>query len=496
MPTESELRILAEHSRVIKDLHDHLRFVKRFPHQDQSPPLRAFFNEGKKIIMCQCGRSFGKSETVLYIAWRFALTHPGSEIYIICPNRLQAKKIYWLRKRLQYYGPQKYVHEHRESELRTLFKNGAYICLDGCENYSALRGIKPTLVIYDEFQHHTHEFDEEVMQPNLASGTPLIVMGTPPKTDCYYVEFRNNHMQEINKGGANRFYQELPTWCNPTQDREWLKNKREELIRRKRYNVWLREYEAKLVFDTDSAIFPTFERKRHIYPAAFLANLIERDKSKLQWYAVFDPGTTTCFAALFAAINPYTSQIFFLDEIYERRREMTQSRLIWEKADQIKHSLYPRLSEWQNVYDEAAAWFANEIVPVYNVGLRPTRKSKDRTLSETRAGESLLKTLMDLENRFFISERCKNFVWEIENYVTNDKGQYPKKNDHLIDCAMYLVNDSYFSIAEEALNEEEMGDIAVQRVYEDASQVTRGAQEGGADPYWDFDSAGDIWTIN
>lgn len=490
-PTNEELQTLAYYNQVLFDLHEHLRRVRRFPTNEQAAPIRALFNDGKKIIMCQCGRSFGKTEDNLYIAWRFALTTPGAEVYIVCPERLQAKKIYWLRKRLQYYGPQKYVREHRESELRTVFKNGSYICLDGCENYEALRGIKPSLVIYDEFQHHTHEFDEEVMQPNLASGTPLIVMGTPPKSDCYYVEFRENHIAAINGGDETRFYMELPTWCNPTQNRIWLENKRQELLRRKRYNVWLREYEAKLVFDTDSAIFPTFDKRRHVYPGPFIKNLIERDRSKLQWYAVFDPGTTTCFAVLFACINPYTSQVFLLDEIYERQREETQASKIWERAEKIKQAHFPRLAEWRNVYDEAAAWFANEVAAPYGAALTPTRKAKERSKEDTRPGESLIKTLMDLEHKLFISEKCKNLIWEIENYVTNDKGQYPVKNDHLLDCLHYLVTDSYFSIAED-VDTEETQIIESQRIYgELAPSAIKVEPESNL---WDLDGSEDLWV--
>lgn len=484
-----ETRILENYAGAICDLHLHLRNVGRFPTEGQASPIRALFNDDKKIIMGQCGRSFGKTELILYMAWRWALTHPCSEIYIICPQRAQAKKIYWYKKRLQNYGPQKYVAEHRESELRTVFRNGSYIVLDGCENFEALRGIKPSLVIYDEFQHHTSSFDEEVMQPNLASGTPLVVMGTPPKTDCYYVEFRNNLLEAIKGGDASRHYLELPTWYNPTQDRVWLEGKRQELLRRKRYNVWLREYEGKLVFDTDSAVFPTFSRGEHVYPASFIDNLILRDKSKLQWFAIFDPGTTTCFAVLFACINPYTSQVFILDEIYEKRREFTKALTIWDLANKIKAKYY-KASEWRNIYDEAAAWFANEIIAHTQEAVSPTHKGRHKTKDGTKPGESIIKTLMDTKYRFFVSEKCHNFIWELENYVTNDKGEYPVKNDHLIDDLHYLVTESFFVMLEEPEEKEEI-DEAEERDY--TVQEGIGEWDKGDSSVWDMEGNEDIW---
>ena len=36
------------------------------------------------------------------------------------------------------------------------------------------------------------------------------------------------------------------------------------------------------------------------------------------------------------------------------------------------------------------------------------------------------------------SDRMVKLKWEIQNYVRTDRGDIPKKNDHLIDCWRYL----------------------------------------------------------
>lgn len=490
---------------ILSKFHECLRVNKRFPTEPQGAILRAFFNDHKKIIMGQCGRSAGKTFTICYITWRFALLNPGSEIYIICPQLKQGKKIYWTPKRLQNYGPQEFVHEHRESEVRTVFKNESSICVDGCENFDALRGIKPRLVIYDEFQHHSQDFDEEVMQPNLATGNvSLVVMGTPPKRHCYYVDFRQQVLDKIAAKNPKYYYAEFPTWANPTQDKAWIEEKKQDLIRLKKYKIFQREYEGKLIFDTESMVFQFLDRSKHVYDPGFIKELIKRDKRKLQWYAVFDPGTSSCFAVLFAVYNPFTAQLFILDEIYAKKRDETIAFKIWERADAIKKRWFEDLDEWTNIYDEAAAWFANEIRNDFNVGLIPTRKGENKKKEDEesgRAGESNLNRFMMEEDRFFVSSMCKNFLFEMENYILDENGRYPKDKDHLVDCFYYLQQYANFALNEE-IDREERADLVrrarfSRQTFSDAiaEEARKRSLVAGLEPdYYDYDTAGDIWN--
>lgn len=497
---KSDIFQINQYYQAISDLHTHLHQVGRFPHPDQYPVLKAFFQDKKKIIMGQCGRSFGKTEINLYIVWRYALTVPRSLIYIICPEIKQAGKIYWLPKRLQYYGPFKYVDELSKSELRVSFKNGSTIVVDGCENHQSLRGIKPDLVLYDEFQLHSREFDEEVMQPNFASGlVSLIAMGTPPKRHCYYVEFREELLRGIENGDKDKFYVELPTHCNPIQSKVWLEKKKEELVRRGRLNVWLREFMGKMVFDTESAVFPFFDGRqngKNIRSAAEIEKILSADKRKLNYYAIFDPGTATVFAVLFAAINPYTNQVIIVDEIYAKTKDEMKASSVWEKAKEKMDAICDDESRWIMYYDEAATWFPNEI----GQGMVPTRKFKynlQKLHEEGRPGESIINTLMEKEDGFFVSEVCKNFVWEITNYILDEQGRYPRKDDHLMDCLFYLVLESNLSATPEIdkYDIERMEDFRTVRRPQDVALQMQKRDLSQAVPinYYDFDSTDDIW---
>lgn len=428
---------LDRHRSIMKDVYARINnFHKRPLHPGQIEIAKKLFIEGKRILQIQCGRSFGKTEAILYIAWVYALLNDGALIYIICPERTHAKKIYWTPRRLQDYGPQDYVLEHRDSDLITVLKNGSKIVLDGCENAKSLRGIKPNLVIYEEFQEHSKEFDEEVMQPNLiAKSSKLVVVGTPPKTDCYYVEFRQKLLNAIASGDNTRWYTEALSEMNPSLDKDELMKKKAELIRQGDEKIWLREYEGKLIFGGEGAVFPYWDRRVHIYNQSSLLLFVEKDKSKLKWFTICDPGTSSCFAVMFACYNPFTSQLFILDEIYEKDRKKTDTNSIWPRITSIEQKLYPG-GKFRRIYDEAALWFQREVQANYRENLSPTDKYHRNDENDV----GLIKSLMAEPDHFLVSNTCKNFVWELENYVTDERGRYPDDNDHLIDCLKYLVH--------------------------------------------------------
>jgi hypothetical protein len=421
-------------------------------HEGQVRLARALFTEEKRVVQAQWGRSGGKTLAACYIAWCFALLNDNAQVLIVCPQRKQGKDIYWAPGRIQHFGPQEYVEQHKESELRTIFKNGSVITIDGCENYEALRGIKPHLVIYDEFQHHSKEFHLEVMSPNLtAKRASLVVLGTPPRNDCYYVEFRTQLLTEIKEGDSTRAYFEFPSEINPSLDRQELTKVKERLVRSGDEKIWLREYMAQLIYGGEGAVFSTWNRERHTRKHHILITAIEYDKSKLQWYTVFEPGNMTCFAVLFIAFNPYTSQIFFLDEIYETNPRHTDAVSIWDRAMLKEQELYPGAPEntFRRLYDSAASWFFINVKKWHmDAKMTPTKKNTVKGYSAREAGCSLMKQIMGMDNCIYVSDRCEKYVWEVENYVLDENGNYPDIHDHLLNAAEYFLAASNYKFIE------------------------------------------------
>ena len=426
------------HEQVMRAVYAKMAERGEFLHSGQVQLARSIFTEKKRVVQSQWGRSSGKTYCACFIAWVFALLNPNSQILIICPQRKQAKDIYWASNRLQKFGPEQYVQTFKESELRIIFKNGSVIALDGCENYEAQRGVKPHLVIYDEFQHHSKEFHLEVMQPNLtAKKANLVVLGTPPRADCYYVKFRKELLEEIQSGDTSRAYFEFPSDINPSLDKHELDKTRDRLIKSGDEKIWLREYQAKLIWGGEGAVFSPWDRKKHMKSHDVLESVVRRDERNLHWYTLLDPGNMSCFAVLFAAYNPYTSQIFYLDEIYETNPRNTDAKTIWEKILAKEQNLYPYhpVKTFRRIYDQAGSWFPINVKKMFpDSYMTPCEKTRIAHYNSREADTSLVKQVMATDNAFNVSYRCANFMWEIENYVVDEKGEFPRHNDHLIDC--------------------------------------------------------------
>lgn len=451
---DNRVSILGRHEQIMTKLYDRINNVHKRPlHEGQVKVAKDYFNRGMRVVMSQWGRNGGKTEDVLYIAFTAALLNDNFWVMIVCPQIKQGKKIYWHKKRLQNYAPPEFIRDINSTDMKVELNNDSLVTVDGCENYEALRGAKPNLVIYDEFQHHSREFHLEVMEPNLVEkNSALLIFGTPPKErSAYYVEFREQLLKEIADGACDMSYYEFKSEVNPVNDKEELAKKRRRLIESGNEVIWYREYEGKLVFGGQDAVFPKWNPQVHIRKHNVVTGFIANDKHKLKWFTIFDPGTTSCFAVLFVAYNPYTQQVFVLDEIYEKDRARTDSRQMWERALKKERELFPDApaKTWKRYYDEAAAWFHREVCANYRgqmLGLSPTRKqhtTKDDTVSQARI-------LMNEEGALTISDRCYWLRWEIESYVTDEEGRLPDDNDHLLDTFFYFLQLSNWTPFEKA----------------------------------------------
>ena len=144
--------------------------------------------------------------------------------------------------------------------------------------------------------------------------------------------------------------------------------------------------------------------------------------------------------------HPYNKQIYLLDVIYETDQHQTSVRSMYPRLDAKMSELYPMgdvEEDWYKGYDEAAAWFATEVMQQYGVYFLPTQKH----LNKKEHGLSLIKDIL-LHDLVKISDRCEKLLWEMFNYVKDDKGNIPKKNDHLIDCFRYLLAADNYSMIE------------------------------------------------
>jgi hypothetical protein len=409
------------------------------PHHAQIAIGRPLLRGETKDVFAQCGRNFGKTELVSYLLWRFAWTYSNSENYYFAPYMTQAREILWASRRVQTFGPTEWIEgQPNNTEMRITFKNGSFIKLAGSDNVDSYRGVKPKgLTVLDEFKDFRPEFLEAYDPNRAAFDSPMMIIGTPPEFENQFTNLAKIYESDPNK----RFFQ-MPTSVNPHINREWLEKKKAELYALGEGDKWEREYEAKFVTGGASAIFPMLSRKSMITHDQMIGRLW-KDRKKLEWILWADPAGASCFAVLFVAINPYTKEIFCLDEIYETTQvEMTVSK-IWRRIKDIRDDLNEEC-EWRQGYDEASTWFANEVFDLFNEGLEPTQKMR----SDKLTGLSMIKDAL-LQGKLILSDRCQKLYWELERYRKDASGKIPKKDDHLIDCLRYIMDSGNYSVKQE-----------------------------------------------
>ena len=430
-------------------------------HPDQIEQLKPLYQDGIKDVFLSCGRKWGKTELIGYVLWKHALENPGSACYYVGPEAAHARKIIWDGQRMQRFMGKdtvKYIKTIRNQEMMIVLHNGSFIQVIGSDNYSVANGLTPSIAVYDEFKAFNHRWHTEFAPNRAAKGAPLIIIGTKPRAGNKNMDQYNEILAYMRDDGDS-YVADRTTFDNPINhlpdQKKIIDQEINQLRARGEEDVVQLEYYSRVVPGGKSAIFPMFRREKHIHPHEQLLQEIERDRKRLQWIWIADPGNTTCFGMLYAAFNEYTGSLYILDEIYEKDQNNTSVGVIVPRGKLKAHELYPKSSlqdDWLKGCDDAAAWFMTEALSRYGIYFSPAEKWK----GTKEEGLSLIKDQF-LHGMVKISDRCENLALEIEKYAKDGNGKIPKKNDHLIDCYRYLNGMIHydFSVIEEAVKKRE-----------------------------------------
>jgi hypothetical protein len=423
---------LEHYARIIKSLNECFK-----PHDGQVKVGRALFQDQVKDIFVEAGRSWGKTYLMSYLLWRWAILNPGSQNYYFAPYMKQAREIIWAPGILKNFGPRDWINDENNTEMRIPFKNGSFVKADGSDNVNAYRGVKPNgLIIFDEFKDFREDFFEAFDPNRSAFDAPLIIIGTPPGRDCQFTRIRDEF-----KSNPSRRYFHGPSTKNPYISKDWLEKKRIELVSRGEEDVWQREYLAMQVSGGATKIFPMVN-KSLVKPHEEILHKINRERKRMEWILWTDPAAASTFAVLFACHNPYTKEIFLLDELYEQDQARMTVKTIGSAMLTKKAEIDDKY-EWRQGYDEAASWFQNEMLDNFGEHFEASQKAQNNKDS----GLTLIKDII-LQNKLFISDRCIKTFWEMDNYYKDKSGNIPKKDDHLVDCLRYILAALHYSLPE------------------------------------------------
>ena len=430
-------------------------------HDDQIEQLKPLYDESNEInsLFLSCGRKWGKTELVGYILWRHALLNPGSACYYVGPEAVHARKILWDNRRIQRYlgnDTDKYLDKskgrsgYKDQEMKIMLRNGSFIQIVGSDNYQVANGLTPYIAVYDEFKAFNHRWHTEFAPNRAAKAAPLVIIGTKPRAGNKNMDQYDEILEYAQQNPKEWYVAERTTFDNPINhlpaQKQIIDQEIKQLMARGEEDVVQLEYYSKRVPGGKRSIFPMFDKQTHVRPHSEMIDEISRDLKRLEWYLITDPGTVTCFGALFAAINPYSKKIYILDELYVTEIKETSTRRMYPRMEAKCLNLYPgsKLDEdWTKVTDEAAAWFRNEVMDQYGIYFMPTDKNNNKK----EDGLSLIKDIL-VYNLVEISSNCVNLVMEIEKYAIDDKGNIPKRYDHLIDCFRYLLSSSNYNMHE------------------------------------------------
>lgn len=416
------------------------------PHAGQVPIGKAVFGEGVRKVFLSCGRQFGKTEFAIYSILRYAATNPDSMCLYVGPKQKQVEDITW--QRFMRMLPPELKANALIGNREIHFPNGAVIYVRGSNEPDALRGITPQFVVYEEFKDFNPRFHDDICGPAIeARNAKLLIIGTPPEEYTFFVriweEFKTEDQSEY------RCF-EGATLDNPHNNRKNVLKEIAKLRIRGEEAKIQREYYGRFVRGGAGSVFPMFSPEKHVRAhELIMKHSIEKDRADFEWHLMADPGTTTVFGALIIAIHPYTKHVYVLDEIYERDQAYTGTMDIWPLMQEKCYDLYPgsdleSFYDWEKGYDEAAAWFANEMMRNFGISFEKTEKA----LNKPTAGFSIIKALLNLES-ITISDRCENLIREIQGLYVDERGKVNRScEDHLVDCLRYTLHAAKYDINE------------------------------------------------
>ncbi len=426
----NELISLAE---LHQDLHS-----RWYPHEGQLPIGKAIIYDGfKKVFVC-CGRSFGKSQFAAYIVSRIARENPNTTNYIFAPFIGQAKEIYWTPRLLHKLIPESEIQSDNSTEMRITLNNGSMIKVCGAENHEAYRGVKlsPKSICVIEEQKDIKPQFLDAFLPNLSVNDPILLMiGTPPYRDNHFIHYMKHAQSD-----PDWFYYHAPTSVNPHVSKDFLKQQKSFLEKNGMIDVWQAEYEAVYTLGGHRSVFPMVPR----LPVIPIDQAWPKDSHKWSLYVGMDPASTSIFACVFLLFNEYSKKVIVVDEIYEGRPEYCTARKINSALDEkIKILEAKGIKSVTFVYDSAARWMRgelNEIAP--EKWLIPSDKSKGLQ-GEISCWRGVL-----AHNLFTFTDAAPKLRWEMENYILDENGRLPDKDDHAWQAAVYALRQMGFDFSE------------------------------------------------
>jgi hypothetical protein len=403
-------------------------------HPGQVEIIKAVFGDKCQYVFYRAGRKGAKTTTAIDLVWRIANEAPNRVIYLCYPTIAQGIEVVWEERRLQTCDQrddsmfEKYVEKVDDSRHIVRFTNGSFVKLIGTWTEARGRGTQPDFLIFDEFQDCNPDYIE-AMDANLAAkeNAQCVMMGTPPKKRNQYEEWYER-VESHPRGKVFHFTSydniRLPHL------KEWLDNKKIELIKTGKEDVWLREYMAQFCYSSSDRVLPDvkfdeieeIEQKSRMWPFS----------ERIPVVAITVHPTYFCatFSVLILGKMMFVIEHVIFHQVWNRAFSEMYPELA-EKTKALQDSCGKKIRNI--VWDESKSFI--DVVKGFSE-CRDDIKWQDR-------GIPLLREMM-LKEKIHFSREVADFGVECQNMLIEESKKDVQKNYPHV-CNISMIVNEFFS---------------------------------------------------
>ena len=403
-------------------------------HPGQKLVLDAIFVDKLQYVFYRAGRKGAKTTTGIDAAWRAANSGENRVVYLCYPTIAAGIDIVWDERRLQTCDLkndsmfEKYVEKVDDNKHIVRFVNGSFIKLIGTWTEARGRGRQPDFLVYDEFQDCNESYIE-ASDSDLAAKphAQVIYMGTPPPKRNHYELWWERIVNVPRRKGFH-----LTSYDNTRLPhlKEWLDNKKIELIKAGKEDVWLREYMAEFCYSSSDRVLPDINFLENDEIDLKARQFAFADRIPLLAVTIHPTYFCACLGVLERGYGLFIMDHLVCEQVWDKSFSSIHPELA-EKLKYLKDFCGKRMRNI--VWDESDS-FCDVIT-----GFTKCRKDikwQDR-------GIPLLRELI-LKEKIFFSREVADFGLECQNMLIEETPKEVQKNyPHICTLAM-LVNE-YFS---------------------------------------------------
>ena len=445
-----------ERARALRGLKVVEKYVSM--HSGQKRIFDALFKLDAEFVYVNCGRKFGKSHFACIAAWVMMIMRPGAEVYYTTPTAKLAKELVWANRRMQTLcsGSDDFIKDMEktlggkikiyDSEMRIVLPTGSFVKVDNSNNIDNILGLKPDLVVCDEYRTFKPQW-LEFMRPNmLVKPGVILFITTPPLGPNHAYDTELECRDGMRRGDPRYFHINLPTLSNDKISwlPEFVKSEKQRLETHGRQKEFIREYMAQYVSDSEYAVLPQISRHTLAKNPIVSADIL----GEAELILAFNSDDATSIGCLFCLYDRAARKLFVVDEI--KQTDSAKSTLgqilpeVDEKIQVLKQQFPSIVSPVLYLTNGQVPWLARDLSFQYN---QAAIESDD----DLRNSDTNLQLIKDLahSDRLILSPKIWDLVVECEKWMRDPvTGRIPYKNrvPLLVDCLRFVVSAADYGL--------------------------------------------------